>query len=73
MSSSEQDRQGFCLHVASILVRGDRPQTHPCVNIRSSMQKKQSKGVKECLWGIVILAKDGRKRPPGGGDLSAET
>lgn len=66
-------RNSPCLHVASILVRGDRPQTHPCVNIRSAMQKKQSKGVKECLWGIVILAKDGRKRPPGGGDLSAET
>ena len=37
------------------------------------MPKKQSEDIRECLWGIVILAKDGRRRPSGGGDLSAET
>ena len=30
-----------CLHEASALVRGDRQQTHPYVNIMSAMEKSR--------------------------------
>lgn len=66
-------RNSPCLCGASVLVRGDRQQTHPYVNIMSAEEKKQSKGVRESLWGIVILAKDDWRRSLWGGGISAET